>query len=47
MQAANRDVCGEGGDLIGLISIGDLNAYNASNQEATIHFLNEYIYGRA
>ena len=40
-------VCGDGGSLIGLISIGDLNAYNASNQEATIHFLNEYIYGRA
>ena len=33
-------VC-EDGHLVGLISIGDLNAYNASNQEATIHFLNE------
>jgi len=31
----------------GMISIGDVNAYHASHQEATIHFLNEYIYGRA
>ena len=40
-------VCDGEGNLLGLISIGDLNAYDASNQEATIHFLNEYIYGRA
>jgi CBS domain-containing protein len=40
-------VCDEVGNLMGLISMGDLNAYDASNQEATIHFLNEYIYGRA
>ena len=39
-------VCDQGMNLLGLISIGDLNAYDASNQEATIHFLNEYIYGR-
>ncbi len=39
-------VCENGGDLVGLISMGDLNAYEASNREATIHFLNEYIYGR-
>ena len=39
-------VCGENGKLIGIVSIGDLNAYNATNQEATIHFLNDYIYGR-
>jgi CBS domain-containing protein len=39
-------VCDGEGNLLGLISIGDLNAYDASNQEATIHFLNEYIYGR-
>ena len=39
-------VCDGDGNLLGLISIGDLNAYDASNQEATIHFLNEYIYGR-
>ena len=40
-------VCGEGGSLHGMVSIGDLNAYHASNQEAHIHFLNDYIYGRA
>ena len=40
-------VCGENGRLIGIISIGDLNAYNASHQEAQIQFLNDYIYGRA
>ena len=28
------------------ISIGDLNAFHASSQEAQIHFLSEYIYGR-
>jgi CBS domain-containing protein len=39
-------VCDEGGKLHGMVSIGDLNAYHASNQEAQIHFLSEYIYGR-
>jgi len=39
-------VCGDGGSLHGMVSIGDLNAYHASNQEAQIHFLSEYIYGR-
>src|SRR5213080_2921126 len=36
-------VCGDDGKLHGMVSIGDLNAYHASNQEAQIHFLNEYI----
>ena len=40
-------VCNGDGRLLGMISIGDLNAANTSTQEATIHFLNEYIYGRA
>lgn len=40
-------VCNGDGKLLGMVSIGDVNAYNASNQETTIHFLNEYIYGRA
>jgi len=40
-------VCDEGGRLHGMISIGDVNAYNVKNQEAHISFLNEYIYGRA
>jgi CBS domain-containing protein len=34
------------GQLLGLISIGDLNAHLARDQEVTIHVLNEYIYGR-
>ena len=38
-------VCDEDG-LHGMISIGDLNAFHASTQEAQIHFLSEYIYGR-
>ena len=40
-------ICDEtDGHLLGLISIGDLNAHEASNREAEIHFLSEYIYGR-
>ena len=39
-------VCDENGRLQGMISIGDLNAFHASSQEAQIHFLSEYIYGR-
>ena len=40
-------VCDERGNLRGLISIGDVNAYHVMHQEATIEYLNEYIYGRA
>jgi CBS domain-containing protein len=40
-------VCDGDGALLGLVSIGDLNAYHASSQEAQIHFLSEYVYGRA
>lgn len=32
--------------LLGLISIGDLNAHQAHSQERHIHLLNEYLYGR-
>jgi CBS domain-containing protein len=32
--------------LLGLISIGDLNAHEATAQEQTIHLLQEYLYGR-
>ncbi len=39
-------VIDDGGDLIGLVSMGDVNAWHASNQEQTIHFLHDYIYGR-
>ncbi len=33
--------------LLGLISIGDLNAHEIDGHEQTIHLLQEYIYGRA
>ena len=39
-------VCDDAGHLHGMVSIGDLNAYHATHQEAQIHFLSEYIYGR-
>jgi CBS domain-containing protein len=39
-------ICQRDGTLCGLISIGDVNAHYASNQQQTIHFLNDYIYGR-
>jgi CBS domain-containing protein len=34
------------GSLHGMISIGDLNAHQAVDQEQTIHYLQEYLYGR-
>jgi len=34
------------GAVQGLISIGDLNAFETNSQEVTIHFLNEYLHGR-
>jgi CBS domain-containing protein len=39
-------VCDSNGRIKGMISIGDVNAYHASNQEMHINFLSEYIYGR-
>ena len=39
-------VCGDADGLVGLISIGDLNAYHADDRERTIHVLQEYIHGR-
>ena len=39
-------VCMNEGELAGLISIGDVNAQYASNQQQHIHFLSDYIYGR-
>ncbi len=39
-------VCDADGNLLGMISIGDLNAVYATEQEQTIHFLSDYIYGR-
>jgi CBS domain-containing protein len=38
-------VVAESGEVIGIISIGDLNAYQVDSQERTICQLQEYIYG--
>jgi CBS domain-containing protein len=34
------------GEVVGLISIGDLNAYLSTHHEVTIHYLHEYLHGR-
>jgi CBS domain-containing protein len=34
------------GKLLGMISIGDLNALEVNGQQTTIHLLHEYLYGR-
>jgi CBS domain-containing protein len=39
-------VCAVDGKLLGVISIGDLNAWDADDQGETIKWLNEYIAGR-
>lgn len=39
-------VCNEDGLLEGIISIGDLNAWEIDGKEETIHWLHEYIAGR-
>jgi CBS domain-containing protein len=35
------------GQLVGLISIGDLMAYEAVQQQVTIEYMHQYIHGRA
>lgn len=35
------------GELLGLVSLGDLNAWDLDGQEMTIRYLHDYIYGRA
>lgn len=40
-------VCGPDRTLVGLISIGDINAQRVAHQEQTIHHLHEYLHGRA
>jgi len=35
------------GQVLGLVSIGDLNAHDNHSQEQTIHFLQQYIHGQA
>jgi CBS domain-containing protein len=39
-------VIDDNGELVGLISIGDLNAHESQSQEQTIYLLQEYIIGR-
>jgi CBS domain-containing protein len=39
-------VCDESGELRGLISIGDINAWHADGQATVIYHLHEYIHGR-
>ncbi len=39
-------VCDDTGRIMGMISIGDVNAFHATHQEAHINFLSDYIYGR-
>jgi CBS domain-containing protein len=39
-------VCDRDGDLLGMISIGDVNALHTTHQEATITYLSDYLYGR-
>lgn len=36
----------QGGKVLGMVSIGDLNAFESSDLEMTIHNLHDYIYGR-
>ncbi len=40
-------VTDDDGQLLGMISIGDLNAHETTTHERTIHLLHEYIYGYA
>jgi IMP dehydrogenase len=39
-------VVDDAGRLLGLISLGDINAFDAASQERTIVLLHEYLYGR-
>ena len=34
------------GEVVGVVSIGDLNAHLSNHQEETIHALHEYLHGR-
>jgi CBS domain-containing protein len=39
-------VVGDQEEMLGLISIGDLNAHERTSHEQTIYLLQEYVYGR-
>ena len=34
------------GEVVGVVSIGDLNAHLTTHHEVTIHYLEEYLHGR-
>jgi CBS domain-containing protein len=40
-------ICDNDGRLLGMVSIGDLNAYYANINEARLSQLNDYVFGRA
>jgi len=39
-------ICDDEGRLLGLVSIGDINAWRTDGQREEIHYLSEYIHGR-
>ena len=46
LRIRHLPVVDENENIIGLISIGDLNAHRLQGQEQTIHLMHEYIYGQ-
>ncbi|HMO25345.1 MAG TPA: CBS domain-containing protein [Tepidisphaeraceae bacterium] len=40
-------ICEQDGRLCGMISIGDVNAAFAAERETHLHYLQDYVYGRA
>jgi len=46
MRIRHLPVMDDEGRLQGLLSIGDLNAFDAASQEQTIFWMQEYMYGR-
>lgn len=39
-------VVDDAGKIVGMVSIGDLNAWELDGQERTIHLMHEYLHGR-
>ena len=46
VQSLALPVTDPDGMLLGVVSIGDLNAWALDHQEITIHHLQEYLYGQ-
>ena len=40
-------VCDSNGSLMGMISIGDINAIHATHRDAALTYLNDYVFGRS